>query len=408
MNQTDKFLAARLWAVTRMPYLASALFACTLRSAPQSGTIGVDRAWRVHADPDVAAALQVPDFGRLLLHLVSHLLRDHPDRADALHFPEERRPRWQCCADAEINDDLDVAGYLPPVAGTLPASLGLPNGQLAENYFAAQPPHMQDRAAGEGQPWDCGSGADGRPRPWEGDGDGRLSPGQAELLRHGTAVAIQRHQARQPGTVPAGWLRWAESVVPSRTDWRRILAAELRGAVAAIAGNVDYTYRRISRRTYALATTPRVVLPSLRRPMPTVAIVCDTSGSISDEQLSLALSEVDALLARTGLRSTGITVLAVDTDVHATTRAHRAAQVKLAGGGGTDMGAGIDAAANLRPRPDIIVVLTDGWTPWPAKPPPGTRVIVGLLQDGYGQDGPDPPQWARVVIINPAEIPARL
>jgi predicted metal-dependent peptidase len=402
VGQPEKFQAARLWAVTRMPYLASALFACALRPAPGSATIGVDRTWRVHADPEVADQLSVPDFGRLLLHLVSHLLREHPERADALHFPDPRRPWWQQCADAEINDDLDAAGDRPSVADTLPASLGLPNGQLAETYFAAQPPEPPTPADGAGEPWDCGSGSDGQQRPWEGDGDGQLRPGQAELLRHGTAAAIQRHHAQQPGTVPAGWLRWAESVLPSRTDWRRILAAELRAAVAAIAGNVDYTYRRISRRTYAMAGDPRVVLPSLHRPIPAVAIVCDTSGSISDDQLALALSEVEALLARTGLRSVGINVLAVDTEVHAATRARRAAQVNLAGGGGTDMGAGIAAAAELRPRPDIIVVLTDGWTPWPDQPPARTRVIIGLLREGFDLDESATPEWARTVLIDPA------
>ena len=44
--------------------------------------------------------------------------------------------------------------------------------------------------------------------------------------------------------------------------------------------------------------------------------------------------------------------------------------IRLEGGGGTDMGAGLDAAAALRPRPDLIIVLTDGFTPWRPAPPP--------------------------------------
>lgn len=399
MASPDQFVAARLWAVTRMPYLASALFACTLNTAVGAETISIDRSWRVHADPDVVASFDVPELGRLLLHLVSHLLREHPSRADALRFPDERQPWWQLCTDAEVNDDLDAAGHLPPVADTVPAAIGLPVGQLAEVYFAVQPPPQPAPQSSTGRPWDCGSGADGRARPWEGGGRPGLTPGQAELARHAAAAEIRRHEAQQPGTVPAGWLRWAESIVPSRTDWRRILAAEIRGAVAAVVGNVDYTYRRLSRRSHSAAASPRVVLPSLRRPLPTVAIVCDTSGSISDEQLQVALGEVEALLARTGLRSTGITVLAVDTEVHAQSRARRAAQVQLAGGGGTDMGAGIFAAAGLRPRPDVIVVLTDGFTPWPDEPPPGIRVVVGLLVASFMPDFPQPPQWARTVMI---------
>ena len=35
------------------------------------------------------------------------------------------------------------------------------------------------------------------------------------------------------------------------------------------------------------------------------------------------------------------------------------------------MGAGLAKAAELGPRPDLIVVLTDGYTPWPSSAPRG-------------------------------------
>jgi hypothetical protein len=76
-------------------------------------------------------------------------------------------------------------------------------------------------------------------------------------------------------------------------------------------------------------------------------------------------------------------------------RVSSARQVELVGGGGTDMGAGIEAAGRLRPRPSITVVLTDGFTPWPDRPPRGMRVVVGLL----GDDAPDAPDWARTVRV---------
>jgi hypothetical protein len=59
---------------------------------------------------------------------------------------------------------------------------------------------------------------------------------------------------------------------------------------------------------------------------------------------------------------------------------------------------GLDAGVGLRPRPHVIVVLTDGWTPWPDRPPAGASVIVGLL----GNDAADSrtlPAWARAVRI---------
>jgi len=176
----------------------------------------------------------------------------------------------------------------------------------------------------------------------------------------------------------------------------RALAAEIRRGVATVARNADYSYRRPSRRQAA----PGVVLASMRRPVPEVAIVCDTSGSMHEALLARALAEIDGILRRAGLRDGQARVLAVDTEVQALRRVTTAAQVRLAGGGGTDMGRGIEAAAALRPRPSIVVVLTDGLTPWPALPPRRIRVIVGLLVDGAYPYGPaHPPPWARTIRI---------
>jgi predicted metal-dependent peptidase len=387
---THKVAAARLWAASRMPYLASALFACTVSADPAPRTLAVDRSWRVRADPATIDALEVEQLGRMLIHLTGHLIRDHAGRAERRGIAAEAaRGRWNRCTDAEINDDLRVDGCAPDLAGELPEDLGCEPGRLAEDYLA----DADERP----RRWDCGSGADGCERP--GDRDGPIGDRQAELLRLGTAAEIQRHDAREPGTIPGGWLRWAESVLPSRVDWRAVLAAELRSAVAKVAGQVDYSYRRPSRRAHL---QPDLVLPTLHRPVPDVAIVCDTSGSMGDRLLARALAEVEGVLSRAGLRQTRVRVLSVDTDVHAARRVTRAGQVELAGGGGTDMGAGIAAAAALRPRPSIVIVLTDGYTPWPERPPRGLRVIVGLLVEGGSPPAWAAPDWARTVVIEEA------
>jgi len=105
---------------------------------------------------------------------------------------------------------------------------------------------------------------------------------------------------------------------------------------------------------------------------------------------------VEGLLRALGLVRQ-VRVLACDTVVAPVQRVSSARQVQLIGGGGTDMGAGIDAAAALRPRPAVTVVLTDGYTPWPSSPPKGMRVVVGLL----GEHAPDAPSWTRAVRVEP-------
>lgn len=385
-----KVAAARLWASDRLPYLSGAVFACSVQSAPSTGGVAVDRSWRVQADPDVVAGLDVPDLGRLLLHLTAHLVRGHADRADAVGVRDADRPRWNRCADAEINDDLKPAGLLPPIASDLPADLGQPDGGLVEKYFAAT-----DGPTGATR---CGSGAGGSPVDGQ-DGPPGLPPGQAEMLRLAVAADIAERHRKQPGSVPAGWVRWAETLVPSSVDWRRVLAAEIRRAVAAVAGAVDYTYRRPSRRTPG-RELPRPVLPALHRPVPSVAVVADTSGSMGETELAQVLAEIDALLRRAGLASARLPVLAVDAEVQAVRRVATAAQVSLAGGGGTDMAAGIEAAAALRPRADVVIVLTDGYTPWPDAAPRGCRVVVGLINDNAESVLDDVPPWARAVAID--------
>ena len=389
----DHLAAARLWAATKFPYLATGVFGAQVIADQGSGTVSVDESWRMRADPEVTADWTPAQLGSVLIHHVCHLLRTHGERAQGTGVRPDEAADWIRAADAEINDDLVPAGLELPGHPVLPRDLRAEDGLLAEQYFAGMRRHASRTAenqARSGQWLDCGSGADGIPRP--GQGDSGLPRWQADLLRRQVAQDVIAH-GKQPGTVPAGLLRWAEEVLSPKVNWRAVLAAELRRAVAEVSGAVDYSYRRPSRRS---AVAGPVVLPALRRPVPEVAVVCDTSGSMTEDLLAMVLAEVEGLLRALGL-ARQVRVLACDTAVAPAQRVSSARQVELIGGGGTDMGAGIGAAAALRPRPAVTVVLTDGYTPWPAAAPKGMRVVVGLL----GEGAPEAPPWTRSVRVEP-------
>jgi predicted metal-dependent peptidase len=378
--------AARLWAGSTFPYLASAVFGAQVTVAEGTGAVSVDEAWRLRADPEVTAGWTPGQLGSVLVHHVCHLLREHAGRARGAGVRPDEAATWVRAADAEINDDLVPAGLELPGDYVLPHHLGAEPGRMAEQYFAG----IRPEPGPGGQQDSCGSGADGFARPGEQDGQDGLSPWQAGLLRRLVAQECVRH-AQQAGNVPAGLLRWAQEELTPAVDWRKLLAAELRRAIADTAGSVDYSYRRPSRRAAAVGN---VVLPALRRPVPEVAVVCDTSGSMTADLLAMSLAEVEGLLRSLGL-ARQVRVLACDVAVAPAQRVSSARQVELTGGGGTDMGAGIEAAAALRPRPAVTVVLTDGYTPWPDEPPRGMRVVAGLL----GEHAPDGPAWIRAVRI---------
>jgi len=392
---THKLLAARLWAVRRYPYLTAALFASPVIASPGVKSAAVDESWRLYVDPDFVERTSVPIIGGLLVHHAGHLVRDHAGRARHAGVHGGSGKDWALAADAEINDDLIGTGLRLPDDRVVPHDLGWKAGRLAEEYYRA--PHDDT----DSEP-DCGSGSDSRHREWELDPThpGGLPPGEQHLLRSQVAAAVLEFAKGGAGRLSAGWRRWAEDMLDPKVDWRRVLAAEIRKGLSQVSGRVDYTYRRPSRRASA---SPDIVMPALERPVPEVLVLCDTSGSMAEEDLAVVLAEVDGLLKGVGLARNRVRVMAVDAAAQTVQHVSNVRQINLVGGGGTDMGAGLAAAAKLRPRPSVVVVLTDGMTPWPAEAPKGMQVVVGII--GNPARGGRPwaaPQWARVVPIDAA------
>jgi predicted metal-dependent peptidase len=404
--------AARVWAAHQAPYLASALLALDPIVVDQSSdppdhrlnleALPVDERWHVYLDPDVLVRMDVPTIGFWLIHQASHLLRHHaqrcPDRglneaADGPFSQSRGTKRWNTSADAEINDDLVAGSATRPQSAVTPSSLGLPDGWTAEQYWDSLGGELSKEGnpqQGEQEPGsDCGSGCDGRQRPWDSGQTGLGASGR-QLLERDVAQKIQEHQWRY-GSTPAGWRRWASEVLEPTVSWQRVLASAVRRGVADISGRVDFTYRKPSRRS---SVAGNVILPSLRQPLPKVAMVLDTSGSMHDHLLGQCLAEVQGVLRGLGVGRRHLNIVCCDAKAFEAQKIMQARDVELLGGGGTDMGAGLAKAADLRPRPDLIVVLTDGHTPWPAEPPRGIRVIVGLM-DPSGRV----PEWARAIAI---------
>ncbi|MEH1013183.1 VWA-like domain-containing protein [Micromonospora sp. CPCC 206060] len=404
----EKLFAARLHAARVRPYLATALFALHAVESRRVPTMAVDRHWRCYVSPAFVDRTPVEELAGVWVHEVSHLLRDHHGRSDrvarerGLTGPGERL-RMNIAADCEINDDVFGDGLPRPEGAVGPGLLGLPEGELMEDYLRMfrLGPRTQSLA------WlDCGSGADGLEREWDLGADGAhgLSAQERDAVRFRVAQGI----TARPGDTPKGWRRWAEEAFHPPQPWRDLLGAALRSAASGPGAGEDYVYGRPSRRSAGL---PGVILPSLRRRPPRVSVVIDTSGSVSDAELGSALLEVAAIARAVGGRRDLVTVLSCDAAARVVHPLCRAEGIPLVGGGGTDLRAGFARALRARPRPDVMVALTDGQTPWPTTRPP-CRTVVGLfprhgVAPSWREDDPDyvpdtPPEWARVVVIGSA------
>ncbi|MFC7547680.1 VWA-like domain-containing protein [Plantactinospora sp. GCM10030261] len=405
----EKLYAARLHAARVRPYLATALFALHVVPSRRVPTMAVDPHWRCYVSPAFVARSPLRELAGVWVHEVSHLLRDHHGRGD--RFADRHgltgageRLRMNIAADCEINDDVYGDGLDRPHGAVVPEALRLRAGELMEDYLRQfrLGPYTQ------GLSWlDCGSGADGLTREWDLGPDGAhgLSPQERDAVRFRIARGIVGH----PGDAPGGWRRWAEEAFHPPQPWRELLGAAVRSAASGAGAGDDYRYGRPARRAAGL---PGVVLPSLRRRPPRVSVVIDTSGSVSDAELGSALLEVVAITRAVGGRRDLVTVLSCDTAARVAGPICRAEGIPLVGGGGTDLRTGFAAALRTCPRPDVVVALTDGQTPWPDAQPP-CRTVVGLFPrpvDGTrAEQDPDyrpesPPRWARVVTIG--SVPA--
>jgi predicted metal-dependent peptidase len=196
-------------------------------------------------------------------------------------------------------------------------------------------------------------------------------PWWARSIRFRVAQGVIGH----PGSVPKSWQHWAEEAYHPPQPWRELLGAAVRSATTGPGAGEDYTYGRPSRRSAGL---PGIVLPRLRRRPPRVCVVIDTSGSVSDAELGSAILEVAAISRSVGGRRDLVSVLPCDAAARVAYPMCRAEGIPLVGGGGTDLRAGFAKALRSTPRPDVIVVLTDGQTPSPDRRPP-CRTVVGLF-----------------------------
>lgn len=227
---------------------------------------------------------------------------------------------------------------------------------------------------------DEGSGVHNVPRPWEmaagQDESQELDEIETEQIR--IAVAKEMSEAQKAGLLPAGWERWVGNKLRPIVDWRKVLRHRVSRAINhSVGARIDYSFARPSRRQ---AVYQPLIPPALSGNLTgQIACVVDTSGSIADTQLNRILSEVCGIFE---VFNTPVTIIPCDAKAYAPVMLTRTTNLReitsMPGGGGTNMIRGIEAALELKPTPDVVVVLTDGYTPYP-KRLYKTPVLFGII-----------------------------
>lgn len=141
--------------------------------------------------------------------------------------------------------------------------------------------HMDGQGDGEGD----GEGDN------EKDGNGRpkLTKEEQQAIRDEIKEAmLSAAQAAGAGNVPGGVKRLIKDLTEPTVNWRELLPQQIQSTIKS-----DYSWARPSRRSWHMDA----VLPGLK-PEETVdvAVFIDTSGSISDQDLKIFLSEIKGIM----------------------------------------------------------------------------------------------------------------
>jgi predicted metal-dependent peptidase len=456
----EKLQTARLVARSSMPYFASALWALVSKEAPwltvpspqpdgsvaRVPTLAVTKGGILLWHPAAVERMSVEELAGALLHEVSHVLRDHCGRTEMMGIPPEASCELGTKAflanlaqDACINEDLREAqqlavAYHQKARGSgettatpfttspdwiYPEKLQQPLKLMWEERYMLlleQQQQQQKKSGGsgagggggkgKGDPqigtgW-CG-GSSGHPVPDEpadgGIADGARSDADLSRVRRQVAEDIRNLSSKSRGLVPGGWQTWADlELAPPRIDWRTRLARYIRAAIAHRSGAARWTWSRLSRRQGGLGFGPgRPVVPALRRFAPRVALGLDTSGSMGEEETRDGLSEAYGVLKAAGAP---VDFCVCDAKVHGVKKVASIedAIAMLHGGGGTDMTPIFEAFEELLPRPNILIICTDGYIGnGHPKVAPDWAAVIWLVVGGNTEWVPP---WGDVVYVD--------
>lgn len=182
--------------------------------------------------------------------------------------------------------------------------------------------------------------------------------------------------AKAQGKMPTALEKIVSDILEPQQDWKEVLKAFVRNT----SGRDEASWRRINRRRLALK--PHAAFPGYTGTrVGNVAVIIDTSGSISDKELQIFFSEVQAIISETkpercaifwtDSKVAGIDELDEDTDI---------TSLKAKGGGGTDMPAAFPVIDEEFPEGvECIICLTDGYTGF--NPEPGVPILWAITTD---------------------------
>lgn len=362
--------------------------------------------------PDFLDELSDRELDFVLMHEIMHVVLKHCMRGDGL----ERR-RYNIACDIVVNSNILLENKMNLGSITL-KKYGVsmhktPKGKEGHNCTAEEVYHMLPASLG-----DCGSdkvqgksaretfdkkasGEDVNQQSkgeWDNhehwkkkEGSNQLSVIWSKRLKDAAEAVSLRESAEGRDTVPLFAQRMLAELKRPQLDWRTILQHFIQEEIT------DYSFCPPDRR---FSESP-FFLPDFNEKeelVQDILFMIDTSGSVTDDMLTSAYSEIKGAIEQFNGRLKGWLGF-FDAEVTEPKPFETMAEfqvVKPQGGGGTDFGV-VFEYVNKRmeeSRPASVILLTDGYAPFPETNPTGDIPVLWILNN----ETVNPP-WGKVARI---------
>ena len=364
----EKLITARIGLLLRQPFFGNLATRMNLINADEWCPTAATDGRRFYYNSEFVNSLPLKQLEFLVGHEVLHAVYDHMRRRG------NRDPKlWNIADDYCVNWDLveQRVGDKIPVALYDAKYKGMCAEEVYDDLYANADKINVDQLLkqlldehldgtgdedgdGEGEGGDKSGQGNGRPKLTEQEKKEIRDEIKEAVLAAATSVGA--------GNVPGGVKRMIKDLIEPVMDWRELLQQQIESTVKS-----DFTWARPSRRSWHMDA----VMPGMKPgEQIDVVIGIDTSGSITDQDLKIFLSEIKGIME--AYDEYRITVMGWDTEVgnvatFTSDNLEDISSFEPGGGGGTDPHCVWNYLRENDIEPKKLIMFTDfcfyGWSP---------------------------------------------
>jgi len=373
MTKMTKMSKARAKLLIQHPFFATLVMSVPWIADSTIPTAATDGD-KYYYNPEFMDGLSIDENMGVQAHEAAHRMLMH-----MLRLMGRDMRIWNMACDYSINQMLIDCGFKLPEGCLLDKEYGKNSADI--NYDLLMKKAKENKKNKPGN-----QGNPGQPSPGNGDPSDGLKedvlgrdikpapdggdPGEQrkreQKIREQVAQAAT--MAKMAGKMPGALERFINAVLDPQVPWQELLRDYMKSRIQS-----EETWSKRNRRF------SDVYLPTrYSESMGEVVIIPDTSGSMGDKDLQFAGSEIMGIVDE--CKPERVRVMWSDTEVANEEVFERGDELVFhpKGGGGTDMR--VPLAKAVEYEPEVVVLITDGYTPWPDKEPDYPLIVVCTTQ----------------------------